>query len=70
MAVRGKETPSYIGAPKPRSEEVSIWKQILIQEFKNPASREANLRILTGFGTFALGITFLKFAGDLLVPNF
>ncbi|KAG0145013.1 hypothetical protein CROQUDRAFT_79245 [Cronartium quercuum f. sp. fusiforme G11] len=70
MAIRGKESPSYLSAPKPRPEEVPIWKQILVHELTSPEARQANLRILGGFGAFAAAITFLRYAGDLLVPGF
>lgn len=71
MALRSKEAPSYQASHgKPRAEEVPIWKQILIHEFTAPDAREANLRVLTGLGAFAVAVTFFRVAGELLVPGF
>ncbi|MBW0509184.1 hypothetical protein O181_048899 [Austropuccinia psidii MF-1] len=60
--------PSLAAPPAISSEKLS--QSILNQEMNNPECRKANTGILVGFGVFAGAIVFLRYAGDLLVPNF
>ncbi|KAI8452561.1 hypothetical protein BY996DRAFT_4584349, partial [Phakopsora pachyrhizi] len=67
--------PNYIQSSSSSTQskkqgEESIWIKILREEMNNPECRRANLDILIGLGMFTGAITFLRFAGDILVPNF